>query len=209
MIIANIWLSPNFIAMLKIVVIFSLFVFSINHVAAQNGTYSATIYRDAASSFFVVNEDQDSIFVSRDEPLNSDARKYRIVWGEGREKDELGIKEKNKSYLLNAQGDTLLTTMHRGSSLKLYDGSYLQKAYADEGWTFKNEVGEVVSTIDLMWNDAKWVFDITTELPEKQAEALNHYIFSYMAGWASSRSRCDDGGNDIFWDILFLVDILH
>lgn len=197
---------------MKFLLILFLVTVSFTQVFAQTKTYTATVYRHQTDSFYIVSARQDSMLVTRKVATEVGLDEgYRFVMGEGRKKDASGIREKFKRYLINQEGDTLMTLLPGSREFRLYDGSYLKKKTTDEGWQFTNEHEDIVSEVNLLWNDNKWMFTITNALEGKKSHILGHYIFSYMVGWAIHRSDTDDysdDGDGDFWWLLWLTSTL-
>lgn len=174
---------------------------------AQENIYSTVIERNDPSYYYVADQEQDSTIVflgEEDRPSLEGKDRYRIIRGEGREKDAKGDREREKKYLLNSTGDTLATIRGSYKELEFEDGYSIRLRVIDSGWEAVDSNEAIVAHIDLLWNDAFWHL---TLLPYQDNEHLTHFNAAMMMSFvrmAWQRSTPEDDDTD-FWFVMWLL----
>lgn len=174
---------------------------------AQEHIYSTVIERNDPSYYYIVDQEQDSIVVflgEEDRPSLEGKDRYRIIRGEGREKDEKGDREREKKYLLNSTGDTLATIRGSYKEIEFEDGYSIRLRAIGSGWEAVDVSGKIVAHIDLLWNDAFWHLTLQ---PYQDNEHLQHFNAAMMMSFvrmAWQRSTPENDDSD-FWFVMWLL----
>ncbi len=174
---------------------------------AQEHIYSTIIERSEPDYFYVVNQENDStvIFLDEEDQRFMEGKDgYRIIRGEGREKDEKGDRERQKKYLLNSTGDTLATIRGSYKEIEFEDGYSIRLRAIGSGWEAIDSNEEIVAHIDLLWNDVFWHLTLQ---PYQDNEHMTHFNAAMMMSFvrmAWQRSTPEDDDSD-FWFIMWLL----
>ena len=196
--------------MKKIVLLFGL-ILCVYYAIAQLETISISIPRDNYINISIIDSNNDTIFLTKEKDkriLQMDMT-YKIIAGKGRGKDYRGERERNKQYLVNSKGDTLLTLRKSQKTIEFKDSTCFFMERTQNGWKFSDSNDTIVCEIELLWNDSVWQYELNYYKSNQYIDDLKKVIMLNLVRWADYRSKCscESSDDDDFWFIMWLVTI--
>jgi hypothetical protein len=198
--------------MKNIVLIFLGAILFTGNLIAQTETIKVLIPRSDYTNFSIIDSNNDTVFLSKNEDgriLQMDLT-YKIIPGKGRVKDYKGEKEKNKNYLVNSIGDTLLTLRESQKIVEFKDSTCYFRKLTSNGWEYVDSNGATVCEIELLWNDSVWSYELNYLKSGQNIEGLKKVNMLNLVRLAYYRSKCNcesDDDDDDFWFIMWLTSI--
>lgn len=197
--------------MKKIILIFGIF-FCNYYTFAQLETISIEIPRDNYNNIIIIDSDKDTILLTKenDERLLQTNTSYKIVNGSGRQKDYKGERERNKQYLLNSMGDTLLTLRESQKTIEFKDSICLFMKRTKNGWKYIDAYDTTVCELELFWNNSFWRYELKYFKSNQYIEDLKKVNMLNLVRLAYNRSKCNcekSSDDDDFWFIMWLIQL--
>ncbi|MGB1040676.1 MAG: hypothetical protein ACPGVD_07375 [Flavobacteriales bacterium] len=195
--------------MIKKITLSALFLLFINSSFPQIQSYSCVIPKEACQEYFIVNEQLDSTKISKLKfgTIDINSKSYTLKYGKGRERDFRGIKEKQKKYLIEPNGNKAYFTWKNDGNIYVNDSITIEIVPTNFGWQFVENDSIVICEADLLWNNVSWNYYIQYyELGEK-AKAIKKYLSVNMVSMASERSGYVSKDEERVGFILSLLEI--
>ena len=178
---------------------------------AQIETIKVSISRTDYTNFSIIDSNNDTIFLTKenDKRILQMDMTYKIVAGKGRQKDYKGEREKNKQYLINSMGDTLLTLRESQKTIEFKDSTCFFRERTPNGWKFSDSNNTTVCEIELFWNDSVWLYELRYYKSNQNTEDLKKVNMLNLVRLAYYRSKCncESSDDDDFWFIMWLIAI--
>lgn len=178
---------------------------------SQDVEIKGTIFRSDYEQFYLTSSIQDTFFLFRDSvrsrSLEINQQVCKFVNGRGGSRDEFGVKERKKTYLISSKLDTLATLRYDGTQIQFKDGSIVRRKANENGWFFLNAEDEVITDIELFWNYSNWNFSILNFENKKNIDPLNKVIMLSLVNMAHYRSECHCDDEVDFLIFLNLINI--
>lgn len=177
---------------------------------SQDIEIKGTIFRSDYEQFHLTSSEQDTFFLYRDSvrarSLEVNNQVCKFINGRGGARDEFGVKERKKTYLISSKLDTLAVLRYDGTQIQFSDGSLVTRKANENGWFYLNSEDQVISDIELYWNYSNWNFSILNYDKQKNIETLNKVIMLSLVNMAHYRSEChcDD---DV--DLLIFLNLIN
>lgn len=154
---------------------------------------------------------QSSEYLSKetDYTIIEDDKKYVLVYGKGNLKDNKGTRAKHKNYLISSFGDTLITFLPKTDELLIGD-SKISIAKNSQGWHYIDNNNKKLFSVELSWNNEKWIYNLTSTDVSKTTKALHKAALISLVDNAKKLSAENDNSNDLLtnpWFILYLSSL--
>ncbi len=194
---------------MKILVLsLSLFSFSLL-CKAQESNVIVEISRSNPSAIEVIDKNTKYSIQPNDQQLNDGELHYEISRGKGGQKDQKGVRERNKRYLITSQKDTLAIIQKKSESI-IIGNTVVYKKETEDGWNYVNEANDTLYTADLFWNKEKWRYHLKSNTNNEVQETLNKVVLLSLVDMAAKRSNTDCDDDDFLsslWYILYITSL--
>jgi len=157
------------------------------HLEGQIEIYKATISnRDVYPYTLIHSNGQIEVFSSEDGKrlIIEDGQLYEYAQGEGRTKDQFGLREKHSQYLINAQQERLLTYHRKSEKIYFPDNTWMHVTKTEETWVFEDAKGKLVAYLDLYTEPYTWEMELTTLQQGKNVDTLIRFLAIAIPLWA-------------------------
>ena len=175
---------------------------------AQKSTLEINISREDYSITEINTADEKLTLIETGSTLATKGDKYEFARGKGGDKDEFGIKERRKKYLLNSNQDTIATLLHKERQIKIQNTTLNIEKTESGGWEYISPEGELYCSLDLFWNKSTWKYTLNFEKGNAITEVLQKAILLTMVGMAAEESKCDsDDSDSVLWFSLYALSL--
>ena len=178
-------------------------------VFTQTSLYCTIDRQEYKDVKIVDNQNNEVLFISIEENLSrtiNNESGIKIINGTGHKKDNLGVRERNKKYLIDKSLDTIASYRHEYALIQI-NGNLYKEVETPMGWDYLNEKDEIVLKVDLTWNTVIWDYIITVNDPLKDPDLLSKAVAFRLVPLAQSKMPNNNVESLILLDIFVNVFI--
>ncbi len=180
---------------------------------AQVEVYVTGVRHDSRYPYKLISNEGDVIRVESNGDgggmISEDGHQYFYKHGDGRKKDKFGFKEKHTRYLINENGERLLTYYVRANRFLIPDESWIKVINTETGWTFEDLEGNNIAILDYeIAYENYWEFEFTITQQNEYTDLFKKYMALAMPMWALHEKLVAERGPLNVFAILEVADAL-
>lgn len=175
---------------------------------AQKSTLEVNISREDYSITEINTPNEKFTLIETGNTLATQGDKYEFSRGKGGDRDESGIRERQKNYLLNSNQDTIAIFLHKEEQIKIQNTVLNIEKTEDGGWEYISPEGELYCSLVLFWNKSTWKYTLNLEKKNSVTEVLQKVILLSLVNMAIEESKCDSNdSNSALWFSLYALSL--